>query len=109
MNYFYFKGISKEKEKITIIQTVAELMENFNMLTEYNVDYLEHSISYRKLLTMMIVFDHYGRNQLDKSNMCDIIEKTISNVEHLDNKKFYVKTPRKALIKEIEKIMEGVM
>lgn len=109
VNYFYFRDrLSKEKEKIVIIQAVKELTENFNMLTEYNTDFLEHRMKYRTLLTAMFCFDYF-KDQYGSIDVCDIIEKAAAIVNKSDNKKFVNKTPRKTMMNEVEKIVKGVM
>ena len=109
VNYFYFKGIGKEKEKITIIKAISELTNDFNMLTEYNTYYLEHKIRYRTLLAAMFCFDYFRKNGLDDSNICEVIERTAKEMENSDSKKFNNKMPRKALMDEVERVMKGVM
>lgn len=109
VNYFYFKGVGKEKERSVIIQAVKELTDNFNMLTEYNTDYLEHKMSYKTLLAAMFCFDYFKEDSEGKTRMCEIIEKTANEMENSDNKKFVNRTPRKSLMVEVEKIMKGVV
>lgn len=109
VDYFYFKNVTKEKERIITINAVKELTDNFNMLTEYNTDYLEHKIDYKTLLTAMFCFDFYKNNNLDTSNMCKVIENAADIVKRSDNKKFNNKAPRKSLMNEVEKIVRGVM
>lgn len=107
VDYFYFRGIGKEKERSITIQAIKELTDNFNCLTEYNTEYLEHPMSYRTLLAVMFCFNYFKDND-DKTTMCKIIEKTARELEQSNNKKFNNKTPRKALMSEIEEIMKGV-
>ena len=107
VNYFYFKGITKEKERTVIIQVVKELTDNFNLLTECNEKYLEQRINYRTLLVIMFCFDYF--RDKDKSKMCEVIDKVSVIVENSDNKKFNNKTPRRALMSEIEEIVKGEM
>lgn len=110
VDYFYFKGVSKEKERSVSIQAIKELTENFNMLTEYNTDYLERRMTYKTLLAAMFCFDYFKNNDIDRSRMCEVIEKTAKEMENSDNKKFQNKTSiRKSLMSEVEKIMKGVM
>lgn len=110
VDYFYFKGVSKEKERSVSIQAIKELTENFNMLTEYNTDYLERRMTYKTLLAAMFCFDYFKNNDIDRSRMCEVIEKTAEEMENSDNKKFQNKTSiRKSLMSEVEKIMKGVM
>lgn len=108
VDYFYFKGVTKDKERTVTIQTVKELTDNFNLLTEYNEKYLEHRISYRTLLVIMFCFNYFKDNK-DKATMCKVIEKAAIKVEQSDDKKFNNKTPRRTLITAVEEIVKGVM
>ena len=109
VHYFYFKGVGKEKERIVTLKAVAELTDDFNMLTEYNTDYLECRMNYVTLLVAMFCFDYYKKNNLDKSNMCEIIEKAAAELKNSNNSKLKNKTPRKNLMIEVEKFVKGVM
>lgn len=107
IDYFYFKGIRKEKERSITIQAVKELTDNFNMLTEYNTEYLEHRMSYRTLLVAMFCFDYFKGN--DNINVCEVIEKAVKVIEKSDSKKLNNRTPRVSLMSEVEKIVKGVL
>lgn len=109
VEYFYFKGVGKEKENTIKVEAVKELTNNFNMLTEYNMNYLERRMSYKTLLAAMFCFDYYKNNGLNTDNMCEIIEKTAKKLEASESTKFKNKTPRKSLMAEVEKAMKGVM
>lgn len=108
VDYFYFKGIGKEKERSVTIQAVKELTDNFNMLTEYNTEYLEHKMSYKTLLVAMFCFAYF-KDIENKVKMCEIIDKASKEINNIDNKKFQNKTPRKSLMIEIEQIVKGVI
>lgn len=108
VNYFYFKGIGKEKEKVVIVNAINELTCNFNALTEYNTWYLENKMDYRTLLTAMFCFNYFRCHE-DKNYVCEIIEKAAKEVTKSDNKKFKNRNPRKVLMTEVEKIVKGVM
>lgn len=109
VDYFYFKGIGKEKERSVSIKAIADLTNDFNILTEYNTDYLEHKMSYKTLLAIMFCFNYYRVNNLDNTKMCEVIEKVAEMIENSDNKKFQNKTPRKSLMVEIEKMIKEVI
>lgn len=109
VNYFYFKEIGKEKERSVTLKAVSELTNDFNMLTEYNTEYLERKMSYVTLLSAMFCFNYYRNNSIDNSNMCEVIEKTAEALEKSNNSKLKNRTPRKTLMAEVEKIMKGVM
>lgn len=109
VDYFYFKGVNKEKERIISIHAVQELTNNFNLLSEYNTKYLEHKMSYATLLSAMFCFDYFKQNNYNTDNICETIEKVAQEIKRSDNKKFHNKTPRKSLMVEVEKIMKGVI
>lgn len=106
VNYFYFKGVGKEKERSISIKAITELTDNFNILTEYNTNYLEHRMNYSTLLAAMFCFDYFKNIDYD---VCQIIEKTAKAIEDSDGKKFKNRTPRKSLMIEVERLMKGVM
>lgn len=108
VDYFYFKGVGKDKERSVTIKAINDLTNDFNILTEYNTEYLEHKMSYKTLLVAMFCFDYF-RHDENKNKICEIIEKTAKEIENSDNKKFHNRTPRKSLMTEVEKIMKGVM
>ena len=108
VDYFYFKGSGKEKERSISIQALKELTDNFNILTEYNTNYLEHKMSYKTLLVAMFCF-HYFKDSSDKTKMCEVIEKAAIILENSNSKKVQNRTPRKSLMSEIEAIVKGVM
>ena len=107
IDYFYFKGVTKEKERTVSMQAIKELTDNFNLLTEYDSKYLEHKISYRTLLVIMFCFDYF--RDKDKKKMCQVIDSVSIIVEKSDSKKFNNKTPRRTLMSEIEEIVKGEM
>lgn len=109
VDYFYFKGIGKGKERSVTIQAIKELTDNFNMLTEYNTEYLERKMDYRTLLVTMFCFDYFKDKDLDSDKICEIIEESSKIIKESDNKKFQNKAPRKSLMLEVEKVVKGAM
>lgn len=107
VHYFYFKDLPKSKIRITTMTALKELTSNFNMLTEYNMSYMENRMSYRTLLAAMTCFNYYKVNDLDRTDMCEVIEKVAKMIIESKDPKFANKTPRKAIIDLVEKyIME---
>lgn len=106
IDYFYFKDVAKSKEKTAIIRAISEITENFNLLTEYNVEYLEKKMKYSTLLAAMFCF-YYFKGNVDE-NVCRIIEETAKGIEEKNSKRFKLKTPSKPLMTEVENIMKGV-
>lgn len=109
VDYFYFKGVGKEKERSVVVQVVKELTDNFNMLTEYNTEYLEEKMNYKTLLAAMFCFNYFKDSDEDETRICEIIEKTAKEMENSNNKKFHNKAPRISLMSEVEKIVKEVM
>lgn len=109
VNYFYFKGVTKEKERGIIIHAIKELTDNFNMLTEYDTKYLEHKMDYKTLLVAMFCFDYFKDKDIDGNQICEIIEKVSGIIKENENRKFLNKSPRRSLMLEVEKIVEGAM
>lgn len=109
IHYFYFKGVKKEKERSLIIKTVKELADNFNMLSEYDTKYLEERMDYITLLSIMTCFDYFKNNNLDKSNLGEVIEAVVQKVKSSDNNRFKIKNLRKTTINDIVKIIEEVL
>lgn len=110
VDWFYIKSNkNKAISNAEQLKIVKDLTNNFNMLTEYNTEYLEHKMSYKTLLAAMFCFDFFKDKDIDGNKICEIIEKTAKELENSDNKKFQNKTPRASLITEVEKIMKGVM
>lgn len=107
IDFFYFKDTGvKEKENVNIIQVTNELMEDFNMLTEYNTKYLETQYDFKTILGVMYVFSEY--RDKDKADMCETVDRVVEGLKKVVNKKFYNKVPRKTLVNEVEKVMKGV-
>ena len=108
IQHFYFgRYIKKKDEKAIMFSVIKELTENFNMLTEYDMKYLEKPYSYRQLLIVMSVFDYY--KEKDKKYMCEMIERVISKVNTLDEKnikKISLKNSKNTAIKLIGQIIK---
>lgn len=106
VQYFYFKN-TKINEKTIIINAVKELIDNFNLLTEYNLKYLENEYSFKQLVAVMCTFNYF--NDKDKKNMCEVIDKVVEETEKLENKKFYSRYPKKTMMNDIESIIKEVV
>lgn len=105
VDYFYFKGESKNNTSLRI-KAIKELTDNFNLLTEYNTDYLEKRMKYSTLLAAMFCFNYFKDS--DPIKMCEVIEKTAEAISKSDNKKFRNKKLGKSLMDEVEKIVQEV-
>lgn len=107
VDYFYFRGVSKEKERITIIETVKELTEKFNALTEYNPKYMEEKIKYKALLVIMYCFAYFKEE--DNIDIYPIIEKVTEKMEQVRGTRIHHIKPSKALLTMVENFVKEVM
>ena len=107
VHYFYFKGITKDKERTVMISTVKDLIDDFNMLTEYDTKYLEKTYSYKQLVSIMFCFNYF--KDKDKTNMCEIVDEVVKRAKGIDNTKFYSKVAKKSMMNEIEKLLMEVL
>ncbi len=104
---YFFLNKNKEKKNSIKKNISNELIEDFNMLTDHNSDYLDEKYSYKKLVGVMYCFNYF-RNK-DKSQMCNIIEKLVEELEFVDNKKFYSRKAKKSMMNEVESIFGKYM
>lgn len=104
INYFYFKNIAKEKEQTRIITTTKEIINKFNILTEYNTDYLSKKYTFKELFIIIYIYKEYSN--LDDNKMCKLIDESLKNVNKLNDKKFSSKIPKKSSLNEIENIVK---
>lgn len=107
VHYFYFKGVSSMSKKNAIkLVAVKELIENFNMLAEYDTKYIEKSYTYRQLLAIMVCFEYY--KDKDKTDMCEVIDKVVNKIKDSDNVIFNARQSKTAMINEVKKILMEV-
>lgn len=107
IDYFYFKGVTKEKKNVTVLQASNELTILFNGLTEHNTKYLTQRYTYKVLAVVMFCF-YYYRNK-DQSNIYLVIDAVVDRVnKEVNNIKFYGREPKRSMMNEIEKIVKEV-
>lgn len=107
VRYFFFKEVTKrESNNLLIVSLVKYLCECFNVLTEYDMKYIEEKYSYKQLFIVIYMFYIYRSEK--QSDMCKIIDEMVKRQDMLDNKKFYSRIPRKAMVNEIEKLYKAV-
>lgn len=105
INYLYFSNTKKSEEKKLIIKTTRELINDFNILTEKYDKYLDITYDFRTTLIIVTAFKYF--QDKDKSNMPDIIDKSIEkSYGVIDNRKFYGKRLTKVLINNILDIIK---
>lgn len=108
IKFFYLKEpIKKEERNSLIVLLVKELTECFNMITEFDLKYLNKRYSYKQLVIIIYIF--YKYKDKNKNNMCEMINRVVELQDQLDNKKFYSKIPRKSMINEIDKLIEVII
>lgn len=99
VDWFYVKNNDKKGNANAIqLQAVRELTENLNILTESDMKYLEEPWDYKLMLSAMCVFDYFNKNELNKRNMCDVVNKVYEKLSISNDKKFLNHTPRKILM-----------
>lgn len=107
VDWFYVKGKEKKNKNSMQLQAVRELTENINILTEGDVKYLENPWNYKMLLSVMCVFDYCNKNPEQKRDICWLVDKVYAEISQSNDRKFYNKTPRKALIDMIMRVIES--
>lgn len=107
IKYFYINGNKIKSANSSLVQISNKLIEDFNLLTEYNIKYLEQKYSYKQLFTVMFCFKHF--EDKDKSNMCNVIDKVLDKSNKLDTELFYKGRSKKNTINRLEEIIEEVL
>ncbi len=102
INFFYFKGIKNENEKVRIIEIENELKEKFNLLINYDVSYLTKNYSVRELMVLVYIFSKYNKEEIIKK-----VEK-INNygIDKLDCSIFSTAVPRKKALNILDDILK---
>ena len=99
----YFYHVVKKDEKIIIINTVKEITNCLNIISEYDSKYLTEKYSF-KLLTIILVSYYCLKN---KTKLGTTVE-YIYNSDKLNNQKFRSRSLRKDLIMDIERLVKEV-
>lgn len=102
VRFFYLKDAKKESERVLIQQVLKDLIENFNILTDENYEYLEKRYSFKELLCIMYVFSVYKFAE-DKSNLYTDVQTVLECVEKIDSTKFVRRKIQKSMVTTIEK------
>ena len=105
INWLYLKGEDKEKINKIQLNTIRELTENINILTESNTKYLEEKWNYNFLLAFMCTCKYFEINSINKNNICKTTESVYDEILKSNDKKFKNKTVRKVLV---DAVMEFV-
>lgn len=107
IKYFFLNNTTKENKNSLFLSVANELIEKFNMITEYNPKYIEKKYSYKQLFAIMYCFNYF-KNQ-DKSNMCRVIDEVIKMLDNVDNSKFKNKDAKKMMINEVDVLLREVL
>ena len=103
----YLNDSKKRNTNSILIAVSNNFIEKFNLLTEYNVEYMEQKWTYKKLFIVMFCFKYF--EDVDKTNMCQTIDKVFEKAAELDNELFYKTKSKKSIVNELEKIIEEVL
>ena len=101
----YFSGyIKKNEERIKTIKVSKELIDDFNLLTETDLSFLERKYSNADIYIIIALFGYYSDK--DKSDMVDTIKYVIDHVEDFSKTLFYGKLTARVQKMIINKGME---
>ena len=104
IKYYYIpRDLPKSQERKFIVQTVAELTEDFNILTEYDYSYLEKTYSFKDIVSIIHVFKKY--QDKDKTNMCKTIDIVCQKMQDIQGVKYNSRTMKKSIERDIEAIL----
>lgn len=106
IRYFYFRNRDKiENENMLVLSVTKDLIEKFNALTEYNFKYMSEKYSYKVLAIIMYVFSQYKGSE----DIGYIIDNMVARESELDDKRFSSKTPRLAMVNNLENLFKDVI
>lgn len=106
INYFYFKN-DKEENRAKILNISKELIDNFNILTEYDEKYLaKGTYNFVSLLTIIVLFSRF---EPDKSELGTIVDNAIIAVNNSKNRTLRKKVITKPVVNEIERCIAESM
>ena len=106
IRYFYFRNRNKiQNENMLVLSVTKDLIEKFNALTEYNLKYISEKYSYKVLAIIMYVFSQYKGSD----DIGYIIDNMVARESELDDKRFSSKTPRLAMMNNLENLFKDVI
>lgn len=105
VRFFYMKSVKKENERVLTQQVLKDLIEDFNIITDENYEYLEKRYEFKELLGIMYVFSKYKFAE-DKSGLYDDVQIVTECIKKIDNSKLYRKRIGKTMINLIEKTLK---
>ena len=87
ITFLWFSGSKKEDRK-RIIEVSKELVDDFNIITEANPEFLDMEYN-NKVLTCVMVTFYYYKDKTDKTNMAKVIIETIKESDSINKRRFY--------------------
>lgn len=87
ITFLWFPGSKKEDRK-RIIEVSKELVDDFNIITEANPEFLDMEYN-NKVLTCVMVTFYYYKDKTDKTNMAKVIIETIKESDSINKRRFY--------------------
>lgn len=107
ISYFYLNNNKIKNTNSVVINVSKEIVDNFNMLTEYDSKYIDEKYSYKKLFIVMYCFKYF--TEKDKTNMCQVIDTMIEKANSLNKEMFYKSKSNRIAINELDNIMKEVL
>ena len=87
ITFLWFPGSKKEDRK-RIIEVSKELVDDFNIITEANPEFLDMEYNNKVLTCVMVTFYDY-KDKTDKTNMAKVIIETIKESDSINKRRFY--------------------
>lgn len=87
ITFLWFPGSKKEDRK-RIIEVSKELVDDFNIITEANPEFLDMEYNNKTLTCVMVTFYYYN-DKTDKTNMAKVITETIKESDSINKRRFY--------------------
>lgn len=87
ITFLWFHGSKKEDRK-RIIEVSKELVDDFNIITEVNPEFLDMEYNNKTLTCVMVTF-YYYKDKTDKTNMAKVIIETIKESDSINKRRFY--------------------
>lgn len=103
VNKIYFSNTKRNQERVVIVNTIKELTNCFNIITEYDTKYLTEKYSFKLLTIILVAYNHLQ----DKTKLGKVVD-SIYNNQKLDSRKFRSRVLRKDLQMNIEQLVEEV-
>jgi len=104
VQYYYFNGVSKKKERLQIVIAQKELKQIFNELVEFDISYLEKTFSPIEVLSILVIFKECPNCSIEEK--IEALENVKSNLTKEDTKRLNMRTVTNRHIKTIMHLAE---